>query len=137
VKYACLGYYDEKAFLALPQPEQDRLVQDCFDYDDHLKQAGHFADGLALQPATTAMTVRRARGRAVVTDGPYAETKEILGGILVLEATDLNHAVQIMSKHPGLAFGFFEIRPLDEVITGRAKTTVRPERSEAKSKGPQ
>ena len=122
MKYACLGFYDEKTFLAKPQAEQDALIQACFAYDDHLKKAGHFADGLALQGADTAMTVRGARGKAVVTDGPYAETKEVLGGILVLEADDLNHAVQIMSKHPGLAFGFFEIRPLDEVITARAKT---------------
>jgi hypothetical protein len=121
MRYACLGYYDEKAFMALPQPEQESLVQACFAYDDHLKRAGHFVDGLALQGANTAMTVRGGRGRASVTDGPYAETKEVLGGILVLEATDLNHAVQIMSKHPGLAFGFFEIRPLDEVFTAKAK----------------
>jgi hypothetical protein len=121
MKYACLGYYNEKAFAALPQSEQERLVAACFAYDDHLKQAGHFADGLALQGTETAMTVRGSNGRASVTDGPYAETKEVLGGILVLEASDLNHAVQIMSKHPGLAFGFFEIRPLDEVTTARAK----------------
>jgi hypothetical protein len=121
MRYACLGYYEEKAFEGLPKAEQDSLIQACFAYDDHLKRAGHFADGLALQPATSAMTVRGGRGgRAVVTDGPYTETKEVLGGILVLEADDLNHAVQIMSKHPGLAFGFFEIRPLDEVITTRA-----------------
>jgi hypothetical protein len=124
MKYACLGYYDEKAFLALPQAEQDSLVQACFTYDDHLKSNGHFADGLALQGADTAMTVRGNKGKAIVTDGPYAETKEVLGGILVLEANDLNHAVQIMSKHPGLAFGFFEIRPLDEVTTARAKTKL-------------
>jgi hypothetical protein len=121
MKYACLGYYDEKSFLALPAAEQEALIQKCFDYDDHLKRNGHFLDGVALQAATTAMTVRGRNGKAVVTDGPYAETKEVLGGILVMEADDLNHAVQLMSKHPGLAFGFFEIRPLDEVITARAK----------------
>lgn len=124
MRYACLGYYDEKAFEALPKPEQERLVQDCFAYDDHLKRNGHFADGLALQGAQTAMTVRGSNGKARVTDGPYAETKEVLGGILVLEADDLNHAVQLVSKHPGLAFGFFEIRPLDEAITARAKALV-------------
>ena len=122
MKYACLGYYDEKAFLALPQGEQEKLVQTCFDYDDQLRRNGNFVDGVALQAAATAMTVHGRNGKAVVTDGPYAETKEVLGGILVLEADDLNHAVQIMSKHPGLAFGFFEIRPLDEVITARAKS---------------
>jgi hypothetical protein len=122
MRYACLGYYNEKAFESLPKAEQERLVQDCFAYDELLKRNGHFADGLALQGANTAMTVRGSNGKARVTDGPYAETKEVLGGILVLEADDLNHAVQIMSKHPGLAFGFFEIRPLDEAITARAKT---------------
>jgi hypothetical protein len=122
MKYACLGYYNEKSFETLPKAEQDRLIEACFAYDDHLKRAGHFADGLALQGANTAMTVRGNNGRVAVTDGPYTETKEVLGGILVLEADDLNHAVQIMSKHPGLAFGFFEIRPLDEAVTARAKT---------------
>jgi hypothetical protein len=121
MRYACLGYYEEKSFEALPKAEQDRLVEACFAYDDHLKKNGHFVDGVALQAANTAMTVRGNKGKASVTDGPYAETKEVLGGILVLEADDLNHAVQIMSKHPGLAFGFFEIRPLDEAITARAK----------------
>jgi hypothetical protein len=121
MRYACLGYYNEKSFEGLPAAEQESLIQACFAYDDHLKRNGHFADGLALQGAGTAMTVRGRNGKAIVTDGPYAETKEVLGGILVLEADDLNHAVQIMSKHPGLAFGFFEIRPLDEVITARAK----------------
>ena len=121
MKYACLGYYDENAFEAIPASEQEALIQKCFDYDDHLKRNGHFVDGVALQGADTAMTVRGSRGKAVVTDGPYAETKEVLGGILVMEADDLNHAVQLMSKHPGLAFGFFEIRPLDEAITARAK----------------
>ena len=121
MKYACLGYYEEKAFEAVPKAEQDRLVEACMAYDDHLKRNGHFVDGVALQGAATAMTVRGNNGKASVTDGPYAETKEVLGGILVLEADDLNHAVQIMSKHPGLAFGFFEIRPLDEAMTARAK----------------
>lgn len=125
MKYVCLGYYNEKSFESLPKPEQDKLIEACFAYDDQLKRNGHFLEGVALQSADTAMTVRGRNGKAVVTDGPYAETKEVLGGILVLEADDLNHAVQIMSKHPGLAFGFFEIRPLDEAITARAK--ARPE----------
>lgn len=128
MKYVCLGYYDEKSFLALPPPEQERLVQECFAYDDQLKRAGHFLDGIALQEAGTAMTVRRLSGKAAVTDGPYAETKEVLGGILLLEADDLNHAVQIMSKHPGLAFGFFEVRPLDEAMTARARANLPAQR---------
>ena len=121
MKYACLGYYDEKAWQALPPAEQEQWVQECFAYDAVLKRGGHFVDGIALQAATTAMTVRWGNGRNTVTDGPYAETKEVLGGILILEANDLNHAVALMAQHPGTRFGPFEIRPLDEALTERAR----------------
>lgn len=121
MKYACLGYYDEKAWQTVPPAEQDKIVQECFAYDDWLKKNGHFADGVALQGVATATTIRWGKGKASVTDGPFAETKEALGGILILEATDLNHAIQLISKHPGVRIGPFEIRPLDEEITARAK----------------
>lgn len=121
MKYACLGYYDEKSWQTLSAADQEDLVQQCFAYDDFLKQNGHFVDGTALQGAATAATVRWANGKPAVTDGPYAETKEVLGGILILEANDLNHAIQLMSRHPGVRIGPFEIRPLDEEMTARAK----------------
>ena len=121
MKYACLGYYDEQSWQAVPPAEQDKIVQQCFAYDDFLKKNGHFVDGTALQGAATATTVRWGNGKPSVTDGPYAETKEVLGGILILDANDLNHAIQLMSKHPGVRSGPFEIRPLDEEMTARAK----------------
>lgn len=121
MKYVCLGYYDEKSWNARPKAEQDALVQECFAYDAELKKGGHFADGLALAGAAGAVTVRWGRDRATATDGPYAETKEVLGGILVLEAQDLNHAIQLISRHPGVRIGPFEIRPLDEAFTALAK----------------
>ncbi|MGH8482498.1 MAG: YciI family protein [Nevskiaceae bacterium] len=121
MKFVCLAYYDEKAWLAIPAAEQDKLVQECFAYDDVLKKGGHFVDGVALQPATTARTLRNARGKVRITDGPFAETKEVLGGVLVLEARDMDHAVELMRVHPGLAFGTFEIRLLDEEMTAKAK----------------
>jgi hypothetical protein len=86
-------------------------MDECFAYDDVLRKNGHFAGGEALQSARNAATLRWKSGKVSITDGPYAETKEQLGGILVLEATDLNHAIQLMSKHPGVKAGPFEIRP--------------------------
>lgn len=118
MKYICLGYADPQAF-ALPEKEMQAAMDRCFTYDDELRAKGHFAGGHALQPPQTAMTLRSVNGRVVVTDGPFAETKEYLGGILILEARDLNHAVELISKHPGVGFGPWEIRPaadLDEMI---------------------
>ena len=87
------------------------MMDSCFTYDDHLRANGHFKGGEALQPPNTAMTLRYTNGRVVATDGPFAETKEQLGGIMILEARDLNHAVELISKHPGAKFGPWEIRP--------------------------
>jgi hypothetical protein len=82
----------------------------CFTYDDVLRKGGHFAGGEALE--LTARTLRSKNGKVVVLDGPYAETKEVLGGILILEARDLDHAVELMSKHPAVKAGnVFEIHP--------------------------
>ena len=111
MKYICLGYIDLKEYETRPESERDALMDECFDYDDVLRSNSQFADGHALQPADSAVTLRWQNGRAVVTDGPYAETKEQLGGILILEARDLNHAIDLMSKHPGVKAGPFEIRP--------------------------
>src|SRR5437016_13348494 len=83
----------------------------CFEYDDHLRASGHWAGGEALQGPETALTLYWKNGKVATTDGPYAETKEQLGGILVLEARDMNHAVQLMTQHPALKYGnVFEIR---------------------------
>lgn len=116
MKYICLGYIDEKKFAELPQEEIQRLMGECFAYDDELRRGGHFVGGEALDSARNAVTLRMKNGNVEVTDGPYAETKEVLGGILLLEARDLNHAISLMSKHPGVRIGPFEIRPADEEI---------------------
>jgi hypothetical protein len=121
MKYICLGYLDEKQWDSLSEDEQEAVVEECFAYDDMLKRDGHFVRGEALQSARSAVTLRWQNGKVSVTDGPYAETKEVLGGILVLEARDLGHAVQLMSEHPGVRLGGpFEIRPVDEELTARA-----------------
>ncbi len=111
MKYICLGYIAPNKFETMPPGEQQAMLDACFTYDDELRRNGHFASGEALQGPSAAVTLRWGEGKAVVTDGPYAETKEQLGGILILEARDLNHAIQLMSKHPGVKAGPFEIRP--------------------------
>ena len=111
MKYVCLGYMEAGKFESMSESERNAFVDGCFSYDDVLRKNGHFAGGEALQSAKDAVTLRFQNGKVIVTDGPYAETKEQLGGILVLEANDLNHAIQLMSKHPGVRGGSFEIRP--------------------------
>ena len=115
MKFVCLGYYDEKAWDGMPQSEQNALVDECLAYDDVLRENNRFAGGEALQPSGTAATVRYDKGKVLVTDGPYSETKEQIGGILVLEARDLDHAIELMSKHPGVKSGPFEIRPVADM----------------------
>lgn len=124
MKYVCLGYIAPGKFEGLSETERHTRMDECFSYDDVLAAHGHYTGGHALQPANTAATLRWEGGKVVVTDGPYAETKEQLGGILILEARDLNHAIQLMSEHPGVKMGPFEIRPaadLSDMIRGSEK----------------
>jgi len=124
MKYVCLGYIEAGKFENMSESERNSFVDGCFTYDDVLRRNGHFAGGEALQPASSAVTLRFRGGKVTVTDGPYAETKEQIGGILILEARDLNHAIQLMSKHPGVQAGPFEIRPaadLTEMIRDSEK----------------
>jgi hypothetical protein len=111
MKFICLGYIAENKLQSMSEAERNAMMDECFTYDDLLREKGHFAGGEALQGPRSAVTLHWKDGQAVVTDGPYAETKEQLGGILVLEANDLNHAIQLMSRHPGVKAGPFEIRP--------------------------
>lgn len=116
MKYICLGFYDESKFAQLPQDVAQSMVEDCLAYDDELRRGGHILGGEALESFRNAVTLRMKDGQVEVTDGPYAETKETLGGILLLEARDLNHAISLMSKHPGVKMGPFEIRPSNEAF---------------------
>ena len=108
MKFVCFGYLDVERWSQKSPSEQHAMMDQCFAYDDVLKKNGHWAGGEALQGATT---VGRDGGKAYVTDGPYAETKELLGGLLILEAKDLDQAIQLISNHPGVHMGRWEIRP--------------------------
>ena len=114
MKFLCLSYWDEKKFDLMSESERETFIKECLAYDDVLKKGGHFVRLEALQSARSAKTLHHRNGRVSITDGPYAETKEQLGGILLLDAADLNHAAELMSKHPGIRAAIFEIRPLDE-----------------------
>ncbi len=116
MKFICLGFYDESSWNEMTESERNAFMQQCFAYDDELRRGGHFLGGEALQAARNAATVRSRGGQVMVTDGPFAETKEQLGGILFLEARDLNHAIQLMARHPGVRAGGFEIRAANEDV---------------------
>ena len=124
MKYICLGYIQQDKFETMSETERNAMVDECFAYDDVLRKKGHFAGGEALQNARNAATLRWKNGRVDITDGPYAETKEQIGGILVLEARDFDEAIQLMSKHPGVKAGPFEIRPVAD-LTGMIHESER------------
>lgn len=126
MKYICLGYSDEN-WETMSESERNAMMDECFTYDDFLRKNGHWAGGEALESPREATTIRLQSGQVSITDGPYTETKEQLGGILILEATDLNHAIQLMSKHPAVKYGsIFDIRAVfDMTETIRASEQRR------------
>jgi len=116
MKYICLGYYDKGKFDAMTETERNAMFDACFEYDDHLRDSGQSGFGEALQGPETALTLYWKDGKVATTDGPYAETKEQIGGIGVLEARDMNHAIQLMAQHPALKYGTtWEIRPVGDM----------------------
>lgn len=116
MKFVCFGYYDEKQWEQMSPGEQEGFMDECFAYDAVLRETGHtIGDGGALQSAQKSATVRLRNGKVVVTDGPYAETKEQVGGFFTLEAKDMKEAIQLISKHPGVKAGPFEIRPVEDM----------------------
>lgn len=96
MKYICLGYFDEKKWETMSESEQNAFMDECFAYDDLLRKNGHIVGGEALHSARNAVTLRWKNGKLSTTDGPYAETKEQLGGFGVIDARDLNHAIELM-----------------------------------------
>ncbi len=115
MKYQCLAYGDQQKMEALPKAEFEALVSRCRVHDEELKKSGHLVSGQSLEWTTT--TVRSKNGKVVVTDGPFVETKEKVGGLVVIEARDLNEAIRVASLHPAAHLGehlgwAIEVRPI-------------------------
>jgi len=118
MKYLCLAYYDEKAFAALSKAEVDALVSQCPAYDDELRKSGHLVMQASLGPVRATAVLRPSNGKPSFTDGPFAETKEQVGGFFIIEARDLNEAIRVASKHPAANLGEhvgwgIEVRPIE------------------------
>ncbi len=115
MKYLCLVYFEEKKLDALSKSEFDTLVAEALAYDEVLRKSGHYVSSQALQSVQAATTIRTRNGKLSMTDGPFAETKEQLGGFILIEARDLNDAIQVASKIPPGRLGSIEVRPIKEL----------------------
>ncbi|MDR3633603.1 MAG: YciI family protein [Isosphaeraceae bacterium] len=116
MRYLCLVYYDEKTLDALSESEYDALAAEALAYDEELRKSGHFIESNALQSVHTATTIRLRSGKASTTDGPFAETKEQLGGFILIEAGNLNEAIRLASKIPPARLGCIELRPIRNLV---------------------
>jgi hypothetical protein len=112
MKYLCLIYEEEKKMGSASKSEMDALMAEYFAFTADITKSGHMVAGDALQPVSTATTVRVRNGKASTTDGPFAETKEQLGGYYLIEARDLNDAVQVAGRIPSAKHGSIEVRPI-------------------------
>jgi hypothetical protein len=126
MRYLCLIYLDEKQLAELPEKEVNDLNARHLAYNDELLDSGHFVEAEALEPSADTTCVRIRNGRTTLTDGPYAETKEMVAGFYVVEARDLNEAIQIAAKLPAAPLGTVEVRPCrDLVVDGTPRKASR------------
>jgi hypothetical protein len=115
MKYLCMIFYDEKRLKALTEPELQALTDKALDYDNVMREGGHFVTAGALELVESATTLRMRNGKLSITDGPFAETNEQIGGFIVIEARDLNEAIQVASRVPPSLLGGVELRPIKEL----------------------
>jgi hypothetical protein len=115
MKYICLVYLADNAFAGMTEKDHRDLDRRSIAYDRELAASGHYLNSNALQPPSTATSIRVRNRKMSVTDGPFAETKEHLGGYILIEARDLNEALQIASRIPVGEFGTIEVRPIMEI----------------------
>lgn len=113
MKYVCLVYLSEEPFERMSQAERDGLVNEALDHDDKLRDSGHYVSSEALANVQAATTIRVREGKLSVTDGPFAETKEQLGGFIIIEAGNLDDAIEAASTIPMAQLGSIEIRPVE------------------------
>ena len=114
MKYLCLIYDEEKVLNAMSKGELDALMGEYFAFTDGIRASGHYVAGESLQPVHTATTIRVRNGRLSTTDGPFAETREQLGGFYMIEARDLNEAIQVAARIPSARIGCVEVRPIED-----------------------
>jgi hypothetical protein len=115
MKYLCFVFYDENKRNALSEQESQALMEEALDYDDVLRKGGHFIVAHPLESVQAASTIRVRNGKVTITDGPFAETNEQIGGFVMIEARDLNEAIQLASKIPPARLGGIEVRPIIEI----------------------
>lgn len=118
MRYLCLIYLDEQQLGAMPQSDMDALNARHLSLNEELLASGHFVEAEALSPSASATCLKVRNGRATVTDGPYAETKEMVAGFYLIEARDLNEAIQVASRLPSAPLGTVEIRPCRDLEVG-------------------
>ena len=121
MKYLCLIYENEKAWETMPQSESEAIMGEYFAFTEQIRSNGKYVSGEALQPTPTATTVRVRNGKISTTDGPFVETKEQLGGFYLIEAKDLNDAIQVAAKIPSARLGAVEVRPVVDFSEEAAK----------------
>jgi hypothetical protein len=114
MKYLCLIYDDEQKLAAMGKTEMDAMMGEYSGFTQGIQRSGHYLGGEALQPIAMATTIRVRNGKMSTTDGPFAETKEQLGGFYLIEASDLNDALQVASRIPSAKTGSIEVRPIME-----------------------
>ena len=124
MKYLCMVIVDEKRLQAMSKSEAQALDDESLEYDDALRKGGHFLVAQALESVSAATTIRIRSGRVSITDGPFAETKEQIGGFILIEAKDLNEAIQLASRIPVIRFGAVEVRPIKELAHSGASKVV-------------
>ncbi len=112
MRYLCLVYQDESGMKTAPKPEMDKMIAEYAAFSTSIKESGHHIASHGLQPTSAATTVRVRQGKVSTTDGPFAETKEQLGGFFLIEAKDLNDALQVAARIPSAKIGSIEVRPI-------------------------
>jgi hypothetical protein len=112
MKYLCLIYRQDEKLATMSKSDLDALMGEYFQFSESIKKSGHYIAGEALEPVASATTVRVRNGKMSSTDGPFAETQEQLGGFYMIEAKDLNEAMQIAARVPGARIGSIEVRPI-------------------------
>ena len=120
MKYLCMIFFDEKKLDALSKQEYEALVNESLAYDEVLRSSGHLLANQALQSVHAATTIRPRGGKMAIIDGPFAETKEQIGGFVLIAAQDLNEALQVASGIPVIRLGGVEVRPIKELTNGSA-----------------